>query len=390
MKKVLFMVSSMNIGGVEKSLLSLLDTISPTEYDVTVLMLEKKGGFLDLMPKWVKVEEVQWFSQVKSILMEAPNKTVKKYLEKKEIIPCVEFIWSYYKTKLSNNRMIFHKQLLKSIPHYPQAFDIAIAYPGPTELIDCYILNKVEAPIKVQWIHFDLGQVSPNQKLYEQLFKEFNKVFVVSNEAKDKLLNLYRIDEKKVETFPNIVSDKLVHKLASEEIQLDPTYKGIKLLTVGRLAKEKGQDLAINALKRLKEEGYSVRWYCIGDGNAKAEYEQIIKAYHLEEDFLLLGSKTNPYPYMNQADIYVQTSRHEGYCLTLAEARCLNKPIITTNFTGAKEQIKNGQTGMIIKGTEEALYEAVRYVIEHPEERIRLSDNLRRDAGRMNENTKCS
>ena len=82
----------------------------------------------------------------------------------------------------------------------------------------------------------------------------------------------------------------------------------------------------------MKQDGYKVKWYCVGDGNARKEYEELIKERKLEGDFILLGAIPNPYPYMKNADIYVQTSRHEGYCLTLAEAKCLCKFIISTNF----------------------------------------------------------
>ena len=84
----------------------------------------------------------------------------------------------------------------------------------------------------------------------------------------------------------------------------------------------------------------------------------------------------NPYPYISKADIYVQPSRHEGYCLSLAEAKCLCKPIITTNFTGAKEQIINGHNGYIVND-EEDLYERIKFLIENPKERSILSEHLK-------------
>lgn len=110
-----------------------------------------------------------------------------------------------------------------------------------------------------------------------------------------------------------------------------------------------------------------MRWYCIGEGNSRKEYESTIKDNKLEKDFILLGSISNPYPYIKCSDIYVQTSRHEGYCLTLAEAKCLCKPIVTTNFIGAYEQIEDGINGFIVVPDEDDIYKNIKYIIDNKE-----------------------
>ena len=164
--------------------------------------------------------------------------------------------------------------------------------------------------------------------------------------------------------------------MSKETVEFDEGYKGTKIVTVGRLSKEKGQDIAIKVLCKLRKDGYDVRWYCIGDGNYRNEYEILIEKYGLKDDFILLGAKSNPYPYMAKADIYVQTSRHEGYCLTLAEAKCLSKPIVTTNFIGAYEQIEDGHTGFIVGCNEEELYIKIKYLLDNKIEQDKLRENL--------------
>src|SRR5690625_6664075 len=98
---------------------------------------------------------------------------------------------------------------------------------------------------------------------------------------------------------------------------------------------EKGQDLAIKALAKLIDAGYTVRWYCVGEGGARKEYERMVDHHGLHDHFAFLGADANLSTYMKDCDIYVQPSRHEGYCITLAEVKVLKKPIITTDFTGA-------------------------------------------------------
>ena len=357
-KKILFMVSSMNIGGVEKSLLSLLSVIPKDKYDITVLTLEKKGGFLDYIPSYIKVEEAAWFKEIKPIIMESPQRTIKKYLKENKVFKIPTFIYSYYKSKNTDNRYIYYKNILKSIPENEGEYDVAIAYAGPTEIIDAYITHKVKAKKKIGWVHFDISKHKINEKLYENLYEKFDKIFTVSNEANKKLNEIIPSTVNKSEVLLNIISKELINEMAKEDINFDNEFDGVKIVTVGRLSKEKGQDLAIKALANLKKDGYKVRWYCVGEGNSREEYESLIKDNKLEEDFILLGATPNPYPYIKNSDIYVQTSRHEGYCLTLAEAKCLCKPIVTTNFTGAYEQIEHGINGLIVPLNEDYIYKS--------------------------------
>ncbi|OIK09362.1 glycosyl transferase [Bacillus sp. MUM 116] len=376
MKKVLFMLSSMNIGGVEKSLLSLLSEMPKKEYDVTILLLENKGGFLNDLPKWVKIEEATWYKKVKPIIMQPPKQTIKSYIKDKEFMKSIKFVFSYFISKYFNNRYLYYKSVGKDIPINSDTYDIAIAYQGPTDIIDFYIANKVRAQKKISWVHFDISKHMVNTRLYQRLYRKFNKIYVVSNEARNRLIEQIPTAAKKAEVFKNIIPAKLIMELSKRPIKFDDQFNGHKIVTVGRLSKEKGQDLAIKALAKLKIEGYEVRWYCIGEGNSRKEYESLIKEYNLQNDFILLGSTANPYPYIAKADIYVQTSRHEGYCLTLAEAKCLGKPIITTNFIGAYEQLIDGYNGFIVKCEEEELYKKLKYLIENPVQRNKFVENL--------------
>ena len=378
-KKILFMVSSMNIGGVEKSLLSLLAVIPKEKYEITILTLDKKGGFLEYIPNNVKLIEAEWFKYIKPIIMDSPQNIIKRYIKNYEFLKILSFIYSYFKTKKTNDRYIYYKHVLKSIPECKEKYDVAIAYAGPTEIIDAYISHKVKAEKKIAWVHFDISKHKINKKLYNNLYERFDKIFAVSNECKKKLDEIIPAVRNKSEVLFNIVSEDLINEMSESYVDFDDNYKGIKIITVGRLSKEKGQDLAIKALAKLKKDRYDVKWYCIGEGNSRREFEQLIKEYNLENNFLLLGSTSNPYPYIKNADIYVQTSRHEGYCLTLAEAKVLNKPIVTTNFIGAYEQIKNNENGFIVSCNENDLADAIRNLIDQKNFCSKFTKKLREE-----------
>ena len=378
-KKILFMVSSMNIGGVEKSLLSLLAVIPEEKYEITILTLDKKGGFLEYIPNNVKLIEAEWFKYIKPLIMDSPQNIIKRYIKNYEFLKIPSFIYSYFKSKKTNDRYIYYKHVLKSIPECKEKYDAAIAYAGPTEIIDAYISHKVKAEKKIAWVHFDISKHKINKKLYNNLYERFDKIFAVSNECKKKLDEIIPAVRNKSEVLFNIVSEDLINEMSESYVDFDDNYKGIKIITVGRLSKEKGQDLAIKALAKLKKDRYDVKWYCIGEGNSRQEFEQLIKEYNLENDFLLLGATSNPYPYIKNADIYVQTSRHEGYCLTLAEAKALNKPIVTTDFIGAYEQIKNNENGIIVSCNENDLADAIRKLIDEKEICSKFSNKLREE-----------
>ena len=243
-------------------------------------------------------------------------------------------------------------------------YDVAIAYAGPMDFISYFVVNKIKSKKKIQWIHFDVTKIGFNENFAAKIYNKFDKIFVVSNEGKDKLISILPSLKYKIDKLLNIMSPELVVKMADEGSGFDDDFNGMRILTVGRLSKEKGQDITISVLAKLKEAGYNVRWYCIGDGTARKEYEKLIKEFNVKNDYILLGATPNPYPFMKECDLYVQSSRHEGYCITLAEARCFNNPIISTNFAGASEQIAHDQTGLIVNFDEQELYNVIRRLLD--------------------------
>ncbi|SFD66925.1 Glycosyltransferase involved in cell wall bisynthesis [Lentibacillus persicus] len=377
MKKVLFMLSSMDIGGVEKSLLSLLSVMPKEAYDVKILLLEEKGAFLDHLPDWVRVEEASWYQEVKPIIMQSPYKTIKDFYAAKTYSRIPSFVYSYLiSEKVLKDRYIYYKHIFKSVPLHEEDYDIAVAYQGPTDIIDYYVGHHVNAVKKISWVHFDVSKHSVNTKLYQQLYQRFDMVLVVSNEAHNHLVDKIPSVKFKSDVCKNIVSKTAIKVMSKETADFDKEYTGRIIVTVGRLSWEKGQDMAIAVLSWLREEGYDVKWYCVGGGKQRAEYEQMIEGYGLKDHFILTGPSPNPYPYIAQADIYVQPSRHEGYCLSLAEAKCLQRPIVTTDFTGANEQIIDGYNGLISKCNADALYYHVKYLLAHPDQADKLALNL--------------
>lgn len=364
-KKVLFMVINMNIGGTEKALLNMIDAMPEDRYDITILMLEEYGGFLEFIPKRVRVIQLSGYESIKSLINFPPKQILIRTLKNKRVTEFFRLFWCYFLSAIKKDRSTLFKYLMKRIPFHSDDYDIAIAYAGPMDFISYFILRRVKSKKKIQWIHFDITKIGFNKKFALNKYSEFDDLYAVSSEAKNKLVSILPCLSNKVKVFHNIVSPDKVLEEARIGQGFTDAFNGIRILTVGRLSKEKGQDLAIRVMANLKKSGFNVRWYLLGEGSSRNEYEKLINNYNLTQDVILLGSKSNPYPFMRQCDIYVQPSRHEGYCITLAEALLFENNVIATNFVGAMEQIQLKQRGIVINFEESELYNALKQLILH-------------------------
>ena len=376
MKKILFMCINMNIGGTEKALLTMLNEMDRRKYDITLFMLEEHGGFLNQIPDGVKIMYLKEYKTLKKFINNPPQLVAKELIKNRKVISGLSILFIYIISKLIKDISIYYKYILRNVDIVNDEYDIAIAYAGPMDFISYFVTNKIKSKKRIQWIHFDITKIGFNINFAKKIYDKFDKVFVVSNEGKDKLINFLPSLKDKTEVFFNIISCKMIEKMSYEGEGFSDDFDGTRILTVGRLSKEKGQDLIIPVLKKLKENGYKVRWYCIGDGPAKKEYEKLVDKLNIKDDFIFLGSKLNPYTYMKECNIYVQPSKHEGYCITLGEARCFNNPIVTTNFTGANEQIDDEKIGLICDISEWEIYKSIKRLLDDRELYEKLKENL--------------
>ncbi|WP_377864784.1 glycosyltransferase [Bacillus sp. R86525] len=378
-KKILFMIINMNIGGTEKALLNMVAEIPKEKYEVTILMSEKKGDFLNSIPKEVHIEYVKGYKEMQYILNKPTRLVIADFIKQRKIVKALQLAVLYIISKIMKERSVIFKYCLQNYEGTYKNYDIAIAYAGPMDFISYFVANKVEARRKIQWIHFDIEKIYFNKHFVNKVYKKFQHVFVVSDLGKMKLTQAVPELINKTETFLNIISPEMICKMANEGIGFTDDFEGVRILTVGRLSIEKGQDLTISVLAKLKEAGFNVRWYCIGDGKERGMYEKLVENYDVQGDYIFLGAVSNPYPFMKQCDLYVQPSRYEGYCITLAEARCFNNPIISTDFTGASEQIIHNHNGLIVQFDEQQMYDSIVQILSDKLLDERLRKNIEKE-----------
>ena len=348
MKRIFFLLYSMNVGGVEKSLLSLLSVMPLDRYEVHVGLIHKEGGFLTSLPNEVIVHEVTCYEKYWDLINDPPLWNIKKMLKGGHYIDAFVHLFLYLHYKLTSTRYWFYKYILRNEPQFPIEFDLAVSFAGPSQMMDYYICEKVRAKKKCGWIHFDVSKIDIDKGMTKKLYKQFDKVFIVSEGGKEIFDRMFPEFSSKTELFHNIVSPNQIIQLSQRGPSFDDSFDGKRILTVGRLSEEKGQLAAIKALKILRDKGCKVRWYFVGDGKIRDDCVALALECGISDAVVFLGTQTNPYGYMRDCDVYVQPSRHEGFCITLAEALCFNKPIVATNFTGAAEQLKNRLNSIVV------------------------------------------
>ena len=160
MKSIVFMMINMNVGGTEKALLNLLNNIDKNKYRVTILMLEKKGGFLNHIPNWVEVKVVNEYEALRELLNDPPQKVSLKLIKSGKVIFGISVLLHYIWCKLVGEMSVYYRYILKDIKIIDNNYDIAVAYAGPMDLISYFVLNKIIAKTKIQWIHFDINKIN--------------------------------------------------------------------------------------------------------------------------------------------------------------------------------------------------------------------------------------
>lgn len=359
--KVLFMINSLGLGGAEKSLISLLELIDYEKYDVDLQMLNFGGMFEELLPKKVHVLPGLAYQEFSKLPLKRQLSSFNlKFLVARARVAC---------SLRSNNKaghplhdaQAYWRGCQYAYGQHPKSYDVAIAWGQGTPTH--YVATKVKAAKKFSWINANYELAGHNKEFDRKYYAVFDKNVCVSNELALLFQQVFPEYANKLSVILDIRNPEPVMKMAEESIEL-PKSAAVTIVTVGRYTPQKNYILAIEAAANLHKRGLDFVWYAVGEGEERSRMETAIATNHLEDRFILLGAKRNPYPFIKAADIYVQTSSFEGYCLTLAEARMLNRPCVTTNFDVVWEQMVQGENGLVVDMNAEAVADAVQRLIE--------------------------
>ena len=347
-KKVLFTIESLGGGGAEKVLSVITRFINHDKFDVTVCSLSNTGIYTSVIASQVNYCYV------------VPNTNEGGFFQ---------LLYARFKYYL-----VFKFLPVKWVYKLfiPKGFDVEIAF------IEGFVTKLMAASTnkksyKIAWVHIDLKQmhwtcmqgIFKDTKEEKACYEKFNKIVCVSNSVMASFKDLFHCREERLMNIYNPIDTDEVLKL-SKEHECSHSKK-MTITSVGRLVPQKGYDVLIKVLGRLKQEKIEFTLVLVGEGVQRKELEMLCSKYSIEDSVKFVGFQKNPYPFIANSDIFVCSSRAEGYSLVIAESLVLGVAVLSTNCSGPTELLENGDYGLIVENTEEGLYNGLKLLVQSPE-----------------------
>lgn len=363
-KNVLFVVDERKMGGVSILLTDILKSINISKYNIDVLVLHNNGNELEDLPKEVNIiYGTKFFNGVDYTL-----KGALKSFNPMIIFSKVRLLY-LMKTKKIGKRIVKERKKMLN-----KKYDVEIAFKdGFCALVTIY----GDSTLKYHWLHTDYSMydcTSHYHDLFMDILPRFNKIIAISNSVKVKFNEVYPTDN--VEVIYNIIDkDKIITKANLEDVSFDDNK--INFISVGRFHEMKGYDRLVDVLNNLNNDGKldNVIVRLIGDGDDFDLVKEKVIKYHLEDKVLLLGRKSNPFPYVKKSDCFIMCSRYEPFGLVILEAMILKVPVLALDVLSIREIMKKDY-GEIFPNNEQGLYDGILDVINKREKWKKYQSNL--------------
>ena len=369
-KKVAILLPWLKMGGTNKIALHFMKELS--QYcDVTLILSQNTGELLEQLPESIHlvIDEMRPFKDI-----------FKEDLRKLRIGKLLQDTLYYGRIKAKKDNVDNYRYLVQRHGYICDTeFDCAISYHGqsPERLLN--LLYRTHAKKKAAWIHGEFSNTVDHCRRLNAYYDQLDHMFFVSNHTLNSFLNKFNMEPSKCTVYYNPINKQeiLDKAMLPCEPEYDPVF--LNLLTVGRVSSEKGQDMIPAVTRRLLDAGHNMHWYIIGDGDTRHKVEARIREYDVEGHVILLGTRTNPYPYMRACNIYVQPSYTEGYSTTICEAGMLGKAIVGTKPSGGiYDQITDGKDGLIVDATVEGLTDGILRLILDEALRHQFETNIQK------------
>ena len=343
----------MEIGGAETALVGLLNALDPARVDVDLFLYDHRGEMMQFIPEWVNLlPQIPKYSVLERPIVELVKRGFWGIAAARMWAKRISKVaYKRSGSKLENNGGLdkMSKCTTPLLPRINQSvtYDLAISFLTPHRIV----AEKVKAKKKIAWIHTDYTRVWVDAEDELKVWQKYDYVASISGDVTNTFLQVFPSLAPKIVEIENILSPTFVRKRAElQDVDKEIRHEGtITLLSVGRFSDAKNYDNVPDICKRLiNETKLNIKWYIIGYGGDEALIRKKIKEAGMEEHVILLGKRSNPYPYIKACDIYVQPSRYEGKSVTVREAQMLCKPVVVTNYPTAPSQIRSGIDGVIV------------------------------------------
>ena len=364
-KKILFVNGHLRIGGIEKTLVDLLNYIDYSKYDVDLLLLEGTGEFLDQLPASVNVIK---FDNRKAYGPLLP--TIWSNLKRGDFTLIAYRLISLYANISGKKRLGLLRKVLPTKTQY----DIAVAYrTGHCADIVAYTVRSVK---KFVWWHngeFNLNEKEKTETA--ETWSNFDRIVSVSEGCKHLLERQFPSLSDKMCVMYNILDAKKITTEAGSNADRKYSKQTVKqMITLGNLSVRKHVVNAVVATKKLVDSGYiNFHWTIVGDGPERDKLEKMIRDYYVGNYIELIGGKANPYPYIKNADLMVHTSYGEAHCTAILEAMVLKVPCVVTETYIPQDFTIDGETCYMAEQNVESLYHCIVRMLDHPEDAAEIT-----------------
>lgn len=351
-RRVLFVINTLGQAGAEVALAELLKRLNDPDLKISLFVLLGQGELIKKIPPFVRLLNKHYSCQ--SVLSKQGGRELKKTVLRTAfhhaaVLHLLPYLLGNAADMVRKKQFQADKLLWRLVSdgaeRFDEEYDLAVSFLEGGSAY--YVADHVKAKHKAAFLHIDYGKAGYTRKLDRDCYLKFDRIFCVSNEVREHFIHYYPECEKRIRVFENFIDPDEIRRKAALPGGFDDGYNGIRLLTVGNLSYHKGYDLAIETMVLLKKQGCRMRWYVIGEGPERKKLEKLIEKYGLQKDFILLGKKSNPYPYYAQTDLYVHASRFEGKSIAIREAQVLGCAILASDCSGNREQVCNGKDGIL-------------------------------------------
>lgn len=361
-KRIFISMHYLELGGAEISLIGLLQALDYSKYEVDLFIHRHQGELMQFIPKEVNLlPEISIYACIESTITETLRKgqfgvawgrlkakwRARKYQAKDSSKPQYA-IYQYIAQEV--------EPYLPSLEKYGE-YDLAISFLQPHN----YVLSKLKAKKKACWIHTDYTKVEVDAEAELPIWSAYDHIVSISPDVTKSFLQVFPSLKEKIVVIENILSSDFVRRRAGEmdvSSEMPKSNGGVNVLSVGRFTDAKNYDNVPDICRRIREKGVDLHWYIIGYGN-DVLIRQKIQETGMEDYVIILGKRTNPYPYIKACDFYAQPSRYEGKSVTVREAQILCKPVVVTDYPTAESQIINGVDGVIVPMANEGCAQGV-------------------------------
>ena len=348
-KRIFISMHYLELGGAEAALIGMLQAMDYDRYDVDLFLHSHQGEMMRFVPKEVNLlPEIQEYAMIEKPMTEALRTgcfrvvlaRLKAKWQFRRYLKCKVLQYSAAVFQYVGNAVT---PVLPSL-EYLGEYDLAISFLNPHNIVR----DKVKAKKKICWIHTDYTRIDVNVELELPVWASFDHVISISPDVTRAFLQVFPSLKDKIVEMENILSTEFVRTRADEfDASTELVGDGIKILSVGRFCEAKNYDNVPDICRRIREKGINLYWFLIGYGDDSLIRQRIQEA-GMEEYVIILGKRSNPYPYIKACDIYAQPSRYEGKSVTVREAQILCKPVVVTDYPTAKSQIQDGIDGVIV------------------------------------------